>query len=377
MKVIHVIIGLNVGGAELMLLRLSESFNNDVGQDHSIISLTDFGKLGAELRAKGRDVTALNMRGACDLPRVFFSLYRIFRKNEPDIVQTWMYHADLIGGIAARLAGVRNVVWGIRTTNINSGVSKVTGWIRRCCALLSNFVPKIIVCAANASRIEHERIGYNSAKMMVISNGFDPDVLRASLEDRQAIRLAAGFSPEDLVIGSVGRYNLAKDHENFISAASLLFGDYKNIKFLLVGRDLSSENEALMKLVHSTGYLDRFVLLGERKDVPACLKAMDIFCLHSRTEGFPNVLGEAMTMGLPCVTTDVGDAAFLIGETGIVVQPRNPSALADGLKFLISAGDAYRSDLGQKAQLRIHEHFTMSYAKSRFGAAYSKICPRK
>ncbi|MCP1455008.1 MULTISPECIES: glycosyltransferase family 4 protein [Pseudomonas] len=377
MKVIHVIVGLNIGGAELMLLRLSESFNNDIDQNHSIISLTDLGRLGAELRARGRDVTTLNMRGALDVPRVLFNLYKIFRKNAPDVVQTWMYHADLIGGVAARLAGVRNVIWGIRTTNVNSGVSRVTGWIRQCCAILSHFVPKLIICAANASRVEHERIGYNSAKMMVIPNGFDPEVLTASVQERQALRIAAGFSPEDLVVGSLGRYNLAKDHENFISTASLLLGDYPNVKFLLVGRDLTSENKPLMTLIRSTGYPERFVLLGERKDVPVCLKAMDIFCLHSRTEGFPNVLGEAMTMGLPCVATDVGDAAFLVGETGIVVEPQNPRALAEGLKCLISAGDVYRSDLGQKAQLRIYEHFTMRYAKSRFSEAYKKICPGK
>ncbi|MBC3345851.1 glycosyltransferase [Pseudomonas sp. SWRI196] len=375
MKVVHVIIGLNVGGAELMLFRLSKSFKDDEKQMHSIISLTDIGKLGPMIRDSGVQVTTLEMKGMLDFPRVLFSLCRIFRKLKPDIVQTWMYHADLIGGIAARLSGIRNVIWGIRSTNISSGVSKATRGIRRVCAILSYSIPKLIVCAADASRKAHVQIGYDSKRMMVIPNGFDPEVLVASMDQRAAIRMACGFSPTDLVIGSLGRYNPAKDHENFIAAASLLGADYPDLRFLLVGRDLDPQNKVIMEQIEGTGYSDRFVLLGERQDVACCLKAMDVFCLHSRTEGFPNVLGEAMAMGLPCVTTDVGDAAFLIGDTGVVVEPRNPQALADGLRQLVSAEAAYRLDLGEKAQRRVYENFTLSSAKCRFKVVYEQICP--
>ncbi|WP_434571591.1 glycosyltransferase [Pseudomonas sp. Z3-6] len=375
MKVVHIIIGLNVGGAELMLFRLSKSFNDDEKQTHSIISLTDIGKLGPMIRDEGVPVTTLDMKGVLDFPRVLFRLYRILRKLKPDIVQTWMYHADLIGGIAARLSGVRNVIWGIRSTNISSGVSKATRGIRRVCAILSYTIPKLIVCAADASRRAHVKIGYDSKRMMVIPNGFDPKMLVASMDQREAIRMACSFSPTDLVIGSLGRYNPAKDHENFIAAASLLGADYPDLRFLLVGRDLDPQNKVIMEQIRGTGYADRFVLLGERQDVACCLKAMDVFCLHSRTEGFPNVLGEAMAMGLPCVTTDVGDAAFLIGDTGVVVESRNPQGLADGLRQLVSAEAAYRLELGEKAQRRVYENFTLSSAKSRYKMVYEQICP--
>ncbi len=356
-----------------MLFRLSESFNNDVGYEHSIVSLTGLGKLGSVLKGKGRDVTALNMRGFLDVPRVLFELYRVFRKERPDVVQTWMYHADLIGGLAARLSGMRNVIWGIRTTNVNSGVSRVTRWIRQACAVLSYIIPRVIICAAEASREAHARIGYSSKRMMVIPNGFDLEALTATINDRHAVRMAAGFSSGDLVVGSIGRYNPAKDHENFINAALCLLDDFPNVKFLLIGRDLTSENTLLMDLVLASGVPERFTLLGERRDIPACLKAMDIFCLHSRTEGFPNVLGEAMAMGLPCVTTNVGDAALLVGETGIVVEPRDSRALADGLKFLIEKNEDYRTELGQKAQSRIRENFTMGHTTSRFKTVYERL----
>lgn len=377
MKVIHVIIGLNVGGAELMLQRLSEAFNNEVEQEHSIISLTDLGSVGPMLRDKGVSVTALGMQGGRDLPRVLFRLFLTFRQAKPDIVQTWMYHADLIGGVVARLSGVVNVVWGIRTTDVSKGTSKATALIRRLCSVLSHVVPKLIICAAEASRKAHAQIGYDNSRMIVIPNGFDPEVLTASLNEREAVRMAAGFSADDLVIGSLGRYNPDKDQENFIVACALLAADYPRLKFLMVGRDLNPQNEVLVQRIKATGYSNRFVLFGERQDVAACLKAMDIFCLHSRTEGFPNVLGEAMTIGLPCVTTDVGDAAFLIGEAGIVVKPQDSQALADGLERLVSAGETYRSDLGEKAQHRVYENFTMNCAKSRFKKVYEQMCPSK
>ncbi len=356
-----------------MLFRLSEALNGDDDQEHSVISLTDYGKLGPILTSKGVSVTALGMRNILDVPRVSYKLWQIFRLRKPDIVQTWMYHADLIGGIVARFSGIKNIIWGVRSTNIHRGVSKVTRGIRILCVFFSYVIPKLIVCAAEASRKAHVRIGYSQRRMTVIPNGFDTKLLTATLEDRMQIRTAAGFSESDLVVGSLGRYNPAKDHDNFITAAAFLAKDYPNLKFLLVGRELDLENEVVMKRIRETGYSDRFVLLGERHDVARCLKAMDIFCLHSQTEGFPNVLGEAMTMGLPCVTTDVGDASFLIGDTGTVVEPHNALALAEALRYLVVAGETFRLDLGKKAQRRIHENFTMSCVKLRFKSLYDHL----
>ncbi|MDI1300847.1 MAG: glycosyltransferase [bacterium] len=373
MKILHIIIGLNVGGAELMLKRLIESHRKNSGYEHSVVSLTDLGKIGPLLQESGIEVTMLGMRSGLDAPVILYRLVNIIRIKKPDIVQTWMYHADLLGGLAARLCGCRSIIWGIRTTDVSAGGSKVTIVIRKLCALLSRVVPSVIICAAEASRRSHVAIGYDEERMIVIPNGFDPAVLVATDEQRAAIRLQHGIAPDELVVGSVGRFNPDKDHGSFIRAAGLLAARFSPVKFMLVGRDLDAGNRPLMDLVAASGCPERFILVGERQDIPACLKAMDIFCLHSRTEGFPNVLGEAMTMGLPCVATDVGDAGYLLDEAGILVPPLNLLALAGGLEKMIMLSKTERAELGQKAQDRIHSFFTMQRTSERFAQVYDGL----
>ena len=373
MLVAHVIVGLNVGGAELMLQRLCESLNTQ-DDKHIVISLTSIGKIGVLLQSKGVEVVALDLSSIVTAPIVLFKLVRLLRLHRPDIVQTWMYHADLLGGLAARCAGVKNIIWGVRTTDVKAGGNKSTAFIRGVCARLSFFIPSVIVCAAEASRKAHVDVGYDENKMLVISNGFDLTALNATAEERLSIRLENGITDQEILIGSVGRFNVVKDHPNFVKAAGIVASRYKNVKFLLVGRELTNDNSVLMSLLADTGFSERFILLGERADIPACLKAMDIFCLHSVTEGFPNVLGEAMSMGLPCVTTDVGDASFLIGTTGCVVPSGNPNKLSDGIISLVDIGQDKRVELGAKSKQRIIDEFTMDVTKSKFKRVYEQLC---
>lgn len=373
MKIVHVIIGLNVGGAELMLRRLLESHACLSDIDHTVVSLTDLGVIGPQISALGVPVTALGMRGFLDIPHVLYRLSKILRVAKPDIVQTWMYHADLLGGLAARMAGIRNIIWGVRTTDLANGGKKTTVLIRKICALVSKFLPKVIVCAAEASRKAHVAVGYDDKRMVVIPNGFDLSRLSATQEQREKVRLAAGIKPKEFVIGSLGRYNPVKDHLNFIAATALLAVKFQNLKFLLVGRGLEQANTPLMQVISATGYADRFAFLGERQDIAACLKAMDIFCLHSKTEGFPNVLGEAMAMGLPCVTTNVGDAAYLLNGSGIVVPPQDSYALASALQEMINLSAEERSALAQSAKARIYSDFSIDRASENFIRLYKEI----
>ncbi|MEW5695828.1 glycosyltransferase family 4 protein [Pseudomonas synxantha] len=373
MKVTHVIVGLNIGGAELMLRRLCESFNSSSEDEHRVISLTDLGEVGALLRAHGVTVDTLGMRGAWDVFSAFNKLVRLLQSTKPDVVQTWMYHADLLGGLAARRVGVKAVIWGIRTTDVSKGGGRATIIIRRLCAWLSSSVPSVIICAAQASRASHVAVGYSPGKMTVIPNGFDLERLVAQPQERESIRSTQGIDEDDLVIGSLGRYNQVKDHSSFVKAAGLLAARFAHVKFLMVGRDVDHANSALMAEIAATGCPDRFVLLGERRDVPACFKAMDIFCLHSVTEGFPNVLGEAMSMALPCVTTDAGDAAFLLGENGFVVPIQDPPALAEALAQIAGATAAERTAMGQGAYMRIVENFTMKCTEHKFRAIYDRL----
>jgi glycosyltransferase involved in cell wall biosynthesis len=356
-----------------MLKRLIESHQGSKNYRHAVISLTDIGEVGKQIKILGVEVNSLLMRSPLDIPRALWRLIKLLRNAKPNIVQTWMYHADLLGGLAARLSGNRYVIWGVRTTDVSAGGSRSTSVVRRVCSWLSHWVPCTIVCAAEASRQMHITLGYDAARMVVVPNGFDMKRLVATSEQRRELRHQLGFQDKELVVGSLGRFNPVKDQESFVKAAGILAQLHPNIRFMMVGRNLDTNNTELMRWILETGYTDRFVLLGERSDVPVCLSVMDIFCLHSRTEGFPNSLGEAMAMGLPCVATDVGDAALLLGNGGLIVTKEDYEALAFGLEKLLLLSNQERSTLGQKGKQRVHDEFMMSRTRERFELIYNNI----
>ncbi|MGY0197643.1 glycosyltransferase family 4 protein [Leptothrix sp. BB-4] len=372
MKVMHVIIGLGIGGAELMLRRLVMA-----QQQATVVSLTRVGPVGEMLRSAGIEVIALGNRGVWDLPRVFLALFRLLRVRRPEVVQTWMVHADLIGGLAARLAGIRAVIWGIRTTDFQ-GSSRGTRLIRWLCARLSSVIPASIACAAEASRRSHEAIGYDGSRMVVIPNGFDVGRFKPDPERRRQVRGRLGIGDAEILIGHVGRWNDAKDHPNFVRAAATLQSGRdpalpSPLRFIMVGRNVDGQNSVLQQAISASGCQDRFLLLGERDDVHDLLQAFDLFCLSSRTEGFPNVVGEAMSSGVPCVVTDVGDAAMLVGDTGWVVPKEDSGALAAALDEAATESPIQREGRAVRARQRIVDEFSMARACQRFGELQERV----
>lgn len=372
-RILHIIIGLDVGGAEMVLMRMVKAHLGNPARRNVVVSLTDMGELGSQLKSMGVEVHALGMRSVFGIPMVLWRLIQLIRQYRPAIVQTWMYHADLLGGLAAHIAGNPCVIWGIRTTDIRAGGASATFFVRWLCARLSRWVPGTIVCAAEASRQSHIAVGYDAKKMVVVPNGFDFSWLKASFEERQSLREQCGIGRNDVVVGSVGRYHADKDQENFVRSAVLLAPQYPQLRFLMVGRGLDWDNAKLINSIDSTGFKSRFILLGERKDVPHCLAAMDIFCLHSRTEGFPNVLAEAMAMGLPCVATNVGDAAMLLADAGVVVPQGDSAALAQGVRQLLGLEHDARHALGVRAKVRVEAEFSMARASERYEEIYRQV----
>lgn len=368
----HVVSGLKVGGAEMFLHRLILSSKASSYQ-HKIISLTPEGEMAERFRASNIPVVVLNFRKNPFF--AFFHMLYIFYTEKPIIVQTWMYHSDLFGGLAAKMAGVKGIIWGVRTTEVGLSANSIR-FIRMMCSRLSRVLPTHIVCAAEASRINHIAIGYHAKKMMVIPNGFEPDLLRRDKGKREQIRKACGFASDEVVVGTLGRFSEEKDQENFIRAASILSKKITGLRFLLVGRGLVFDNHQLSNWLENTQCKDKFSMLGERSDVAACLSAMDIFCLSSMTEGFPNVLGEAMSVGLPCVATDVGDAAVLVGNCGIIVPPKDSIALALGLEKIISMSVDERQRFGERGYQRVKHEFSMNLSASRFENLYLQFAER-
>jgi glycosyltransferase involved in cell wall biosynthesis len=371
-KVFHIIVGLDVGGAESMLKRLIESDSVLISRS-VVVSLTSPGVIGDALRAQGVRVYAMGMSSALDFPITLWRLLKLVRQFKPDIVQTWMYHADLLGGLAARLAGSRYVIWGIRTTDVRAGGTFATVVVRWICARLSYLLPSAIVCAANASLHSHVTVGYDARKMIVVPNGYDFSWLSVFGAERKILREQCGINSNDVVLGSLGRFHPVKDQRTFVQAAGLLAVHHPQLRFLMVGRGLDWDNTQLVDWIIDTGCKDRFVLLGERKDVPQCLAAMDIFCLHSRTEGFPNVLAEAMAMALPCVTADVGDAALLLADTGVVVPSGDPAALAHGIGQVLSLDPDARCAMGMRSKERVVSEYSIARARERFEEIYRQV----
>jgi glycosyltransferase involved in cell wall biosynthesis len=372
MKIVHIISGLGRGGAELMLERLVTSHFSE-RKDYLIISIGSLGDIGKSLSAAGVKVIALNLRFDFKLLLGIFNLIFLLRKERADIIQTWMYHADLIGGFLGRMLGDAKVIWGVRTTDLVEGSTFSTKALRKLSALLSHFVPHAIICPAEASRRSHILIGYKPSLFHVIPNGFITEAYEMSKPQRQFARLQFGFSHGDCIIGCLGRFHPAKDHYNFVQAAQLVASTRSDVRFFMVGRGLNSANAELADWIARTGYADRFLLMGERQDVPQCLAAMDIFCLPSRTEGFPNVVGEAMAMGLPCVVTDAGDAAFLLGDCGLVVPKADPLALAGGLCEMAAKSSTELAAIGEKGKARVKSEFSMGRSLDRYEAVYQQV----
>ena len=351
-----------------MLRRLVLAQKADQEMAPMIISLTDEGTLGAELKSQGIEISCLDLKSVFFVPLVFIKLIKILKKNQIEIVQTWMYHADLIGGLAAKLSGVKKIIWGIRTTKLDFGVSTSTRLISKINSKLSYFIPDKIICAANASLLEHVNRGYNKALMQVVPNGFELDRFHPEFNSsRDEIRLNLGISKEDIVIGSVGRFNPDKDFDNLFRASELLKS--KNLHFLLIGKNLDAKNKdiSLPKNSH------HWHLLGEQANIGQLMAAMDIFVLHSRTEGFPNVLGEAMAMGLSCVSTDVGDASLMLGDCGVIVNKENSQALAKGIDELVDYTVEQRKELGLKARARVEAHYSMESVTQQFKNIYTDL----
>lgn len=370
MRIVHIITCLDVGGAEMMLKRLLLA-GTKAAQDERVISLTTLGPIGLELQQAGIQVDCLELdKSVVGAVRKFFRLVALLRRLKPDVVQTWMYHADLFAGLAARLAGCRRIVWGIRGTFTPIG-RPMTHRIMQLCALLSAIIPKKIVCVAEAARRSHIQYGYSANKMLVVHNGLDFSHFDKAV-DRALIRQQWGILPGQQLIGSVGRFHPDKGQDLLIEAFASVASINPQCRLVLIGRDCSTDNDALMQLIAHQQLTDKVLLLGERSDIVACLQAFDIYCMPSRTEGFPNGLAEAMSAGLPAVATDVGDATVLAADTVIFARPQSAS-LVQALTQLCQTKKAERDRLGQAAATRVRELFSIQAIRQRYDELYTSI----
>ena len=369
----HIITGLNTGGAETMLYKLLSNIDRTKFEP-MVLSLTDIGSIGKKIEKLGISVKALDMKRGVPDPRYVFRLAAILKKEKPDLVQTWMYHADLIGGLAAKLVRNIPIVWNIRHSNLDpEGNKKTTILTAKACAKLSKTIPKKIICCSEASFKVHSELGYEEEKMIVIPNGFDLDTFKPDAEARYSVRRELRIPDDAAIIGMVARFDPQKDHKNLINAAGVLCRSNKNIHFILCGNGITNNNKQLANWIQEHNLQVNFHLLGRRADVARITAAFDIASSSSYGEGFPNVVGEAMSCEVPCVVTNVGDSAYIVGNTGIVVPPKNPLAMAKAWEKLIKLPAEERKILSKLARKRIEDNFEINSVVNQYEALYSQL----
>lgn len=375
-KIVHIINSLEFGGAEMMLANLLARSDRDRYDPVVVLLIADL-TLADRIEALGVPIRVIGMRPGIPDPRGLAALGRLLRRERPALVQTWMDHSNLIGGVASRLAVPAPVVWGIHHSNHLPGYTKrSTLWTVSACARLSRRVPARIVCCSEHARSLYAERGFAAENMTVIPNGFDTGLYRPDPAARLEVRREVGLGPEVPVIGLVARFDPLKDHETFVRAAGVLRDRVPEARFLLCGEGVDGRNEGLVSLIDSLGLRERCHLLGPRRDIPRIQASLDIATSSSISEAFPLVVGEAMACATPCVVTDVGDSALMVGETGRVVPPRDSEALAGAWQELLRLSPEARRRLGEAARQRTLERFDLSAVTRRYEDLYESLLIR-
>lgn len=373
-RVAHIITGASSGGAQMMLYKLLNEINRSRFES-KVISLKDRGMIGERIEDLGVQVKILPISNRIISLSAIIQLIRFVRKFKPDVIQGWMYH----GNIAASICGMFlpkhvPVVWNVRHSLYDINYErKFTQLVIRISANISKSTSKIVYNSKKSAQ-QHEGIGYMPERTIVIPNGFDCDRFKPSAASKLSIRKELGVSDNDIIVGLVARYHPMKDHESFFKAAGILSERYAHIHFILAGRDISMSNPKISELIKRNGLVNQASLLGERRDIPRLLSSLDVVCCSSSYgEAFPNVVGEAMACGVPCVVTDVGDSALIVGDTGIVVPPQDPLALAKACGNLIEAGLHGREKLGSMARERVINNYSINKIVSQYESLYESI----
>lgn len=354
----------------MVLLRLLEGTNRDRFRP-SVVSIGSDGVVADEIRRLDVEVCSLGLSRPVVAPAAVARTAAKLRRTRPDVVQTWMYHADLIGALASRAAQSPPVVWGLHATGFPP--ERRSLWMRSGLSIasrLSSRIPSRIICCSSSSMTFHERVGYDSSRMVVIPNGFEVPL---DAIERASARRSLGIRDDAMVVARVGRHHPQKDHRSLFLAAEQLLNNGLDIELLLAGPGIERSNVALS---HEWGSfpLERIHLLGRRSDIDKIYAAADVTVSSSSFgEALPLVLGESMARSTPVVTTDVGDSASLVGDPHRVVPPGSPRELATAIRRVLQMSPEERATLGERDRRRIETRFALREMVNRYEAVYEAV----
>jgi glycosyltransferase involved in cell wall biosynthesis len=371
MKICHVITGLGTGGAQAALYRLVQTLHPPEFE-HVVITLGAEDSMSA-MFADAAELHHLAMHRGRLLPHEVLRLRRMLRAGHYDVIQSWMYHANLMAAMAGWGEATPGV-WNIRhSLHALSYEKRATRWVIRAGAQLSRRPVRIIFNAA-VSRAQHVAFGYDDARSVVIPNGFDTAEFAPRTAERARVRAELDIPADVLAVGLVARVHPMKDHATFLQAAKRFGEMHPHSVFVLVGEGADAANRELGALIDRLDLRDRVRLCGRRSDIAAIDNALDIAASSSAWgEAFPNATAEAMACGVPCVVTDVGDAPAIVDDTGEVVPPRDPVALGDAWARLAALGAGARRALGQRARARVIQHYAIDAGARQYANLYQAI----
>ena len=356
--ILHVIVGLQVGGAETALLRLVQ--NSDRGLlKHVVISLTLRGEQADAYRAAGAEVVLLNLNPLRPSILMILKYLRTVRAFDPDVIQGWMVHGNLFAWVARTFACQKaKLAWNLRHAPSGAGHEKrTTRWLTRLLGILSPSVD-LLVSNSHSGLNDHHSLGYRPRREVVVANGFDADRFRPDDSIRRDVRAALNLG-ESIVFGVVGRVHPAKGYEVFVEAAKRFAVRGRDVRFVLIGRETNSPDGKLAALIKAANLGALTLCLGERHDVERLLAALDVLCVPSLYEGFPNAVGEAMAAALPCIASRVSDVPMILGDAGVIVEPGDAEDLYRAMVRVADMSPEVRSEMGRKARTRLLENFTM------------------
>jgi glycosyltransferase involved in cell wall biosynthesis len=368
----HVITAMNVGGAERMLKKVATGLPPS---DIDIVSMMEPGVTGQRLQSLGYEVQSLGMAPGVPSLAALTRLRRMIAERRPDVVFGWMHHAYLAATLA-RL-GVKNaspLLWNVRhsITDISHEPFQTRAILQLCTRLST--IPSAIVYNSNVARRQYAALGFNDDRAHVIPNGFDMEKFRPDSHARARLASAFGIDGDKPVIAMVARLHPMKSQETLITAFRTVLNRGVGARLLLVGEGVETPPASIRELI-ATLPEGSVTLSDHRTDTEAWLPGVDVFALSSRWgEAFPNVLGEAMAAGVPCAATNVGDSAIIIGETGAVAPPGDPSALAEALLRLLRLSPEARKALGASARKRVAEHYALDAVRAQYANLIAAVC---
>jgi glycosyltransferase involved in cell wall biosynthesis len=358
-RLAFIIRDLNYGGAQRQLITLVKGMDKK-SFDVTLLYFYSGGILLKDLKDSGCRIICLEKQGRWDVLGFFWRLFQHLKTINPDILHGYLGESNLVTIFVKPFFRSSRIIWGIRESNTPPGRY---GWLGRLLSLLGSPLSAftdLIVVNSHAGKDYYLSQGYASDKMVVISNGIDTERFQPDLEAGGKVRAEWGVSENMILIGLVGRLDPMKDHHTFLQTAALLSKERQDVRFVCVGVGEETYTKELYQLTSDLGISEQVIWAGGRSDMPAVFNALNITCSSScYGEGFPNVIGEAMACGVPCVVTNVGDSAWIVGDTGIVVPPENPEALAAGWNSLLNLALTDRLALTEKSRKTIIENFSV------------------